>query len=284
MTTGRQKLSDYEKRIERAKQLAASHKFAEEPLTFYSRIVQFQKELFGTLVKELGEQRLPADDGEMRSTLNLMVLLPNYPNFLAVVETSAPRPLAIGAHQIGKQGSAAWTALLNDYWINGARTDEDGSPRVGNEHDPLQQFLARGFLQPYAEFIGAHVVLPAMESTAYLCPKCNSLPLLGVLRPEGDGGKRFLRCAFCAHEWDFRRILCPACGETREEKLPVFVAEQFPHIRVESCETCKHYLRTIDLTKDGHAVPEVDDLSAIPLTLWAHEREFARIHPNLLGT
>jgi FdhE protein len=168
--------------------------------------------------------------------------------------------------------------------MNGARADEDGSPRAGTRRDPLQEFLARGFLQPYAEFIGAHVAVPAMESTAYLCPKCNSLPLLGVLRPEGDGGKRFLRCAFCAHEWDFRRILCPACGEEREGKLPVFVAEQFPHIRVESCDTCKHYLRTIDLTKDGNAVAEADDIAAIPLTLWAQENSYTRIYPNLLGT
>jgi len=64
----------------------------------------------------------------------------------------------------------------------------------------------------------------------------------------------------------------------------VYVAEQFPHIRVEACETCKVYIRTIDLTKDGHAVPVVDDLAAIPLSLWAQERGFTRMQPNLLGT
>jgi formate dehydrogenase maturation protein FdhE len=63
----------------------------------------------------------------------------------------------------------------------------------------------------------------------------------------------------------------------------VYVAEQFPHVRVESCDTCQHYLRTIDLTKDGNAVPEADDLAAIPLTLWAQEHGYLRIHTNLLG-
>jgi FdhE protein len=147
----------------------------------------------------------------------------------------------------------------------------------------LKDFLARGFLQACAEFVAENVAEPAMKGTPYVCPKCSSLPLLGVLKPEGDGGRRFLHCAFCAHEWGFRRILCPACGEEREEKLPVFVAEQFAHIRVECCDTCKHYLRTIDLTKDGNAVPEVDDLAAIPLTLWAQENGYTRIHTNLLG-
>src|SRR5262249_11454991 len=68
-----------------------------------------------------------------------------------------------------------------------------------------------------------------------------------------------------------------------EDKLPVFVAEQFPHIRVECCDTCKHYLRTVDLTKNGNAVAEADDLAAIPLTLWAQENGYTRIHTNLLA-
>jgi formate dehydrogenase accessory protein FdhE len=116
------------------------------------------------------------------------------------------------------------------------------------------------------------------------CPRCNSLPVLGVLRPEGDGGKRFLLCAFCSQEWEFRRILCAFCGEEREDHLPVYVSDQLPHIRVESCQTCKHYLRSVDLTKDGNAVPLVDDLAAIPLGLWAAEQGLRRIQCNLLGT
>jgi len=49
--------------------------------------------------------------------------------------------------------------------------------------------------------------------------------------------------------------LCPTCGEEVEGKLPVYVAEQLPHIRVEACDTCKFYLRTVDLTKDGTPSP-----------------------------
>jgi formate dehydrogenase maturation protein FdhE len=43
-------------------------------------------------------------------------------------------------------------------------------------------------------------------------------------------------------------------------------------------------VRTVDLTKDGHAIPLVDDLAAIPLSLWAHEKGYLRLQPNLLGT
>jgi len=40
----------------------------------------------------------------------------------------------------------------------------------------------------------------------------------------------------------------------------------------------------VDLTKDGNAIPLVDDLAAIPLALWADEYGYQRIRGNLLGT
>jgi len=66
---------------------------------------------------------------------------------------------------------------------------------------------------------------------------------------RSDGGKRFLLCAFCGTEWEFRRIYCAFCGESREQSLPVFVAEKFPHIRVEACDTCRHCIRSVDSRK-----------------------------------
>jgi formate dehydrogenase maturation protein FdhE len=159
-------------------------------------------------------------------------------------------------------------------------SDSSASPAA----NPFAQFVPRAFLQPYAEFLAEQIPMPTLLVTATLCPLCGGAPLLGVLRREGDGGKRFLLCSFCSQEWEFRRILCPYCGEQSETQLPVYVAEQFPHIRVEACDTCRSYLRTIDLTTDGHAIPLVDDLAALPLSLWAHERHYSRPQPNLLGT
>ena len=283
MTIGRQNLSEYDKRIERADYLASEYSFAAKPLKFYAQVTQFQKELFSTLVKEQGARAVAAGDGNFRADFNLTALLPQYPRFLALVEAYAPKPLGAAAKELSREGTPSWVELLREYWADGGRADENGMSRSDKGRPVLRDFLARGFLQAYGEYVGEAMTEPVTTGTPYLCPKCDSLPLLGLLRPEGEGGKRFLHCAFCAHEWAFRRILCPACGEEREDKLPVFVAEQFPHIRVECCDTCKHYLRTIDLTKDGNAVAEVDDLAAIPLTLWAQEYGYTRIHSNLLG-
>jgi FdhE protein len=103
------------------------------------------------------------------------------------------------------------------------------------------------------------------------------------LRPLGDGAKRSLICSLCATEWEYRRIVCPACGEENVDKLPVYVAAELPHIRVEACDTCHRYIKTIDLTKDGRAVPVVDELAAIPLSLWAAEKGYEKLSSNLLG-
>jgi formate dehydrogenase maturation protein FdhE len=67
------------------------------------------------------------------------------------------------------------------------------------------------------------------------------------------------------------------------EKLAVYTAAEFNHVRVEGCDTCHHYIKTVDLTKNGLAVPVVDELATIPLNLWAQEHGFVKLRTNLLG-
>jgi FdhE protein len=276
MTTAQTGASDYGARIRRAERLSVAHSFASEFLDFYKQIASLQKTLQATFAASGGVNPSRVFAGGIRDPLDLSVHLPHYRGFLSVIEQHAPRALRESARQMSLLASDSWIASLNAYWELAGRYDQ----QIG----AFAQFLARAFLEPYAELLAGDVPIPPALRTPRVCPICGARPLLGVLRPEGDGGKRFLLCSFCCREWEFRRILCFTCGEEAEEKLPVYVAEQFPHIRVETCETCKFYLRTVDLTKDGNAVPLVDDLAAIPLTLWAHEHGYSRLQPNLLGT
>jgi FdhE protein len=267
---------NYRSRIERADLLAQRLSFAQQVLWFYGQVAQFQKEFYEQLPKLWGKRPVVPAGGNLRSELNLDILLAAFGRFLSVIESYGPGPLSAQSRQVRLQGETAWANALTEFWKVGMM-----EPAVS---EPLTEFLARAFLQPYAEFVTGAQLPPVLPMTVCRCPRCNSLPLLGVLRQEGDGGKRFLQCSFCSQEWDFRRILCAYCGEEQEQKLPVYVAEQFPQVRVECCDTCKHFLRTIDLTKDGNAVPLVDDLAAIPLSLWAQENGYSRIQGNLLGT
>lgn len=268
--------ANYGARIDRAHSLSARYEFAAEILDFYGHVAGFQKEFHEQLRGKWGKQPVAPANGDLRSELRLDVLLVPFGQFLSLAEAKGPGPLAAHSRQMKMKGDSGQREILTNFW----RTGLLESP----VSEPPQEFLARAFLQPYAEFLVAAMLPPVLPMTVCRCPRCSSLPLLGVLRPEGDGGKRFLQCSFCSQEWEFRRILCAHCGEEREEQLPVYIAEQFPHVRVECCETCKHFLRTIDLTKDGNAVPIVDDLAAIPLSLWAEENGYKRIQGNLLGT
>lgn len=268
--------AEYDSRLRRAERLSSLHSAATEFLEFYKHVASFQKLLRANIAAayQVKPSSLPACD--LRGEIDFTVLLPHFRGYLSVIENHAPPALAESARQFALLPSDSWIADLEAYWRYAGIYDQ----QVG----AFAQFLPRAFLQPYAEFRAARAPRAPQVTTPRLCPLCGSRPLLGVLRPEGDGGKRFLLCAFCLQEWEFRRILCPTCSEEAENRLPVYIAEDSPHVRVEACDTCKFYLRTIDLTKDGNAIPVVDDLAAIPYTLWANEQGYSRLQPNLLGT
>jgi FdhE protein len=71
--------------------------------------------------------------------------------------------------------------------------------------------------------------------------------------------------------------------EEHPAKLSYFHSPHYDHIRVEGCETCKHYIKSVDLTRLGLAVPLVDEVAAAPLDLWAREHGYTKIELNLIG-
>ncbi|MES1244312.1 MAG: formate dehydrogenase accessory protein FdhE [Acidobacteriota bacterium] len=246
-------LTKWDRRIERAKELAARHPFAAEALGFYARVAGFQKSLYAGLEGQAGS---------LRGELDLSVLGPWFPRYLSLIADIAPPPLARSAEGLRID-------VLDEFW------------RGSGQLSVAESLIAWTFLQPYAERLAGEA--GSVETQAALCPLCSRRPQVGVLRQLGDGGKRLLICSLCATEWEYRRIVCPACGEEEVEKLPVYVAEELPHVRVEACDTCGHYIKTVDLTKNGRAVPVVDELAAIPLSLWASENGYTKLSPNLLG-
>lgn len=66
--------------------------------------------------------------------------------------------------------------------------------------------------------------------------------------------------------------------------MAFYSAPEIAHVRVDVCDTCHTYLKSIDLTKTGLAVPIVDELAVIPLDLWAREHGYQKLQVNLLGT
>ena len=198
------------------------------------------------------------------------ILSSRFEAFLSLAEAHGPKPLAELSRELHAGGRDFWAQLLNQSWT---------------AHSPsgAQGLLALALLQPYAELLRSRAELRSASTGRALCPFCNRKPGLGVLRQMGDGGARSMVCSFCLAEWEFRRIVCPGCGEENDKTLPVFTASEFDSIRVECCDTCKTYIKSVDLTKNGRAEPLVDELASAPLDLWAREHGYAKLQCNLLG-
>jgi formate dehydrogenase accessory protein FdhE len=268
-------IATYEARVERAQHLTTIYSFAAEILDFYKGICAAQARVQVGLVKALRDSR-PLAGATLRERLDVDLVVPYAVDAWSGIVPVSPEPLKEFVTEYLRSSKERLAVSLQAHLDRGG-TDE-------RSVDSREELLARILLEPYAELLAPQITVANAGVSRNLCPRCNGRPVMGVLRIEGDGGKRFLKCSFCSSEWEFRRIYCAYCGESREGSLPVFVAEKFPHIRVEACDTCRRCLRTVDLTKDGNAVPAVDDLAAIPLGLWAEEYGYRRIHGNLLGT
>ena len=254
----------WRERIQRAEELAATHDFAAEVLRLYLKIAKFQQELYQRIQASSTKSTTCAAPAELSD------LLTSFPAFLRLLKEHAPVTLSSFADAQLEGDSASHGDLLNTFWMGGAGLND------------LQEFVARAFLQPYAEFARSSSELSWQEYNRQPCPFCGRKPAFGVLRQQGDGGSRSLVCSFCMAEWQFRRILCAGCGEEDHSKLPVFTADGLAHVRVECCDTCRSYLKTVDLTKNGLAIPVIDEIAAIPLDLWAQGRGYRKLQVNVM--
>ncbi len=256
---------DWKKRAARARDLTSASGAA-ELLRFYAPVLDFQGRVYEA-VSAGGAADLHRS---LRAQIDPNLLAPFFPDLLATVEKHGTAQLRQLVGELRQQGQPRWRELLLDY-IGGAKRE------LGAE-----DFFARACVEPYAEHLASQLAAQAPQTTS-ACPACAGKPMLAILRPEGEGARRSLLCSFCLTEWDFRRLLCPACGQDNELNLPVYTSEGLPYLRVESCDTCRHYLLAVDLSKNGLAIPLVDQVGGAPLDLWAGEKGYAKIAPHLLG-
>jgi FdhE protein len=255
----------WQRRLQRAETLAASGDSTSQLLAFYAALLRVQHRLYAHLrVNRPGvpsgalEHDLPAFGSELGPALH-------------EIARAGPDALAKDAQQLGERGQDAIENALVSFW-----------------HAPSdRQFFPKALLQPYAQWLAESGVRPRrgqQTRTDNRCPFCGGMPQLSVLRvADESGGGRTLQCATCLSEWPFRRVLCAQCGEEDERRLGYFHSPAFDHLRVDACDTCQHYVKSVDLTRLGIAVPLVDEVAGAPLDIWAREHGYTKIELNLLG-
>ena len=250
--------------------LATRHPPAADVLRFYARLAAYQQDLAAAWTGAAWDPPLALE--AVPATLNW-------------IETSGAAGLAAAVPALRDQQPDDWRRTLDRYLAEDM-FDAAGAPGA---------FVIEILLQPLAGLCAASAAhqpghapspdprspLPAPPSPIPdRCPFCRQRPATGVLRDAGQGTRRALVCGLCFTEWSFERIACPSCGERQFDALPVYTAEQAAGVRIEGCDTCGVYLKTIDASKDGTVVPVVDDLATIPLDLWAREHGYRRLRPG----
>jgi FdhE protein len=257
-------------RIARARELAAECPPAAEILSFYAGLAACQRTIC-TRVKTPHHET-----GSFDEALDLDAASRAVPILLSWLQNEAPHRLAALAADAASFDPATWRELMKRFV----------SPADNDDLDASLGFIVEAVLQPFAEVAARwkplDAILRVVGARINRCPVCGSLPAVGVLREEGHGARRTLVCSLCFTEWPYQRVVCPSCDETRFDALPIYTAEGLESVRIDACDSCHVYLKTIDLTKDALAEPLVDDLATLSLDLWARERGYRRVRPNLL--
>ncbi len=80
------------------------------------------------------------------------------------------------------------------------------------------------------------------------CPFCGYLPDMSKI-VESKENQRHLHCAICENEWEFPRLVCPACGCNEQTKHGFFEFEDNNIYRIYYCDECKHYIKNVRIPK-----------------------------------
>ncbi len=111
------------------------------------------------------------------------------------------------------------------------------------------------------------------------CPVCGSLPSLNLLK--GNEGKRYSLCSYCGFQWRIDRLSCAVCGNGEHVSLSYFSGEGEEAFRIDLCEKCNHYIKTIDYRKLETSDPALEDLATLHLDVLAVEKGYTRAVPAL---
>jgi FdhE protein len=135
----------------------------------------------------------------------------------------------------------------------------------------LQPFMAR-----FAEAVTAEAPL-GMWRRNY-CPTCGSPA--DVCRIDTDN-IRMLHCPTCDTQWEHHRLTCVNCDTEDTQKVNILTVETLEPWRVEVCEVCGGYTKSLDQRHGGHlAMPRVDlfleDARTLALDVLAEQEGYRR--------
>ncbi len=157
-------------------------------------------------------------------------------------------------------------------------TNDQGFPAVreAEESIDLIDLFTEESLRPELEIIAekyGEIVEKSKWSEGY-CPICGKEPKIGEIRKEEDG-KRYLFCHQCGFKWHFNRIKCPFCGNEEQHSLAYFEVEGEERYRVDVCNKCRRYIKTVELPKSSEEPDlDIEDIATLHLDMIAYDEGY----------
>jgi FdhE protein len=178
---------------------------------------------------------------------------------------------------IQKAGPSERAALVQGL-LDGTGVEEWAAQRgvLAGMLDALAGLAIQPFMARHAAALAGVAPLGLWRQNA--CPICGSAP--DVCRIDPDN-MRHLHCPTCDTQWEHHRLSCPTCSTDDVKKVSLLTLEELKPWRVEICDACGGYMKTLDQRHGGLlARPKVDlfleDARTLQLDLLAEEQGYRR--------
>jgi FdhE protein len=194
-------------------------------------------------------------------------------SLISIAERRMPE-VAQNIIDIIKSPQFDWEKIIRasfDHKIEVADVQGLSACHEAEENIDLIDLFTEESLRPELESIAkkyGEIVEKSGWSEGY-CPICGKEPKIGEIRDEEEG-KRYLFCHQCGFKWYFHRIKCPFCGNEEQHSLAYFEVEGEERYRVDVCNKCRRYIKTVELPKSSEEPNlDVEDIATLHLDMIA---------------
>ncbi len=256
---------------------------------FYAEILKFYEAVFlaqetARIDTHVSEIDIPEDILAMKTAQKFPLMAPaDFEIDMAAANRLLEKLFEIAADSASLEMIAAAQAIsesmssgtLNPTDLFDLALGKDAASRIPSDvSTDMALLFGYNSIRPSVSLISEHLssLLNATEPwrTGY-CPICGSTPGLSMLKGDGD---RWYVCSFCWHEWLTPRIYCPFCDNTDSGQLHYFFSDEEPEYRVDGCDRCSRYIKTVDLRKTSRTiVPVVEAIATLHLDMQAGEQK-----------
>ena len=199
-------------------------------------------------------------------------------SLISIAEKRMPE-LAQNIIDIIKSQQFDWEKMIRasfDHKTEETDAQELLAGREAEENIDLIDLFTEESLRPELESIAekyGEIIEKSNWSEGY-CPICGKEPKIGEIRGE-EKGKRYLFCHQCGFKWYFQRIKCPFCGNEEQHSLAYFEVEGEERYRVDVCNKCRRYIKTVELPKSSEEPNlDVEDIATLHLDMIAYDEGY----------